>query len=156
MPVLKLLHKCFHVDYLTGIFIVAAALAGISILLFLYILNFFAKSDVIYYLGMFAIGEEYFMLMQGGVYLQVHPHRMIFPMIMMALALWEYKKGKKYDIVAICFITLSFVWSTEVGLVIMCSFAFYRWIRRIMDGRPFSLCKGLLLIRELAQRRMQI
>ncbi len=150
MPVLKLLHKCFHVDYLTGIFIVAAALAGISILLFLYILNFFAKSDVIYYLGMFAIGEEYFMLMQGGVYLQVHPHRMIFPMIMMALALWEYKKGKKYDIVAICFITLSFVWSTEVGLVIMCSFAFYRWIRRIMDGRPFSLCKGLLLIRELA------
>lgn len=149
MPVLKFLHKCFHVDYLTGIFIVAAVLAGISILLFLYILDYFAKNDVIFYLGMLAIGEEYFMLMQGGVYLQVHPHRMIFPMILMVLALLEYKRGKRYNIAAICFITLSFVWSTEIGLVIMCSFAFYRWVQRIMDGQTFSLKKGLLLIREL-------
>lgn len=150
MPVLKFLHKCFHVDYLTGIFIVAAVLAGISILLFLYILNYFAKSDIIFYLGMLAIGEQYFMLMQGGVYLQVHPHRMIFPMILMTLALLEYKKGKRYDLAAVFFITLSFVWSTEVGLVIMCSFAFYRWICRITDGTAFSLRKGLMLFRELA------
>ncbi len=150
MPVLKFLHKCFHVDYLTGIFIVAAVLAGISILLFLYILNYFAKNDIIFYLGMLAIGEQYFMLMQGGVYLQVHPHRMIFPMLLLALALLEYKKGKRYDLAAVFFITLSFVWSTEVGLVIMCSFAFYRWIGRIMDGKVFSLQKGLMLIRELA------
>ncbi|NBJ94080.1 hypothetical protein [Parablautia muri] len=150
MPALKFLHKCFHVDYLTGIFIASAVLAGFSILLFLYILNFFAKNDVIFYLGMFAIGEEYFMLMQGGVFLQVHPHRMIFPMILMALALWEYKKGRRYNIMAVCFITLSFVWSTEVGIVIMCSFAFYRWVQGIMDGQAFSLRKGLLLIRELA------
>lgn len=68
MPILKLLHKCFHIDYLTGIFLVTAFLAGVSILLFLYVLNAFAKNDLIFYLGMFAIGEEYFMLMQGGVF----------------------------------------------------------------------------------------
>ncbi len=149
MPVLKFLHKCFHVDYLTGIYMVTAVLGGISILLFLYILDYFAKSDVIFYLGMFAIGEYYFMLMQGGVFLQVHPHRMIFPVLLMALALLEYKREKKYNIAAICFITLSFIWSTEVGIVIMCSFAFYRWICRIMDGKTFSFRKAFMLIREM-------
>ncbi len=149
MPVLKLLHKCFHIDYLTGIFVVSAFLAGISILLFLCILNCLARNDLIFYLGMFAIGEEYFMMMQGGVYLQVHPHRMIFPMILMALALQEYKNKKKYNIMAICMLTLSFVWSTEVGIVTMGAFALYRWADEILDGETFSVRKALLLIREL-------
>lgn len=146
MPALKFLHRCFHVDYLTGIFIIAAIIAGISILIFLYILDYFAKSDLIFYLGMFAIGEEYFMLMQGGVYLQVHPHRMIFPVILALLALTEYKKGKKYNILAVLFITLSFVWSTEVGIVTMFSFACYRWIQVVMDGQALSFKKCLLLL----------
>lgn len=150
MPVLKFLHKCFHVDYLTGIFGVSAVIAGISILLFLYVLDYFAEHDLIFYLGMFAIGEEYFMLMQGGVFLQVHPHRMIFPIILTALALWEHKTGKKHNILAVCLITLSFVWSTEVGIAIMLSFALYRWVQCVMDGEKFSVRKTLLLIRELA------
>lgn len=150
MPVLRLLHKCFHVDYLTGIFGMSAVIAGISILLFLYVLDYFAKHDLIFYLGMFAIGEEYFMLMQGGVFLQVHPHRMIFPIILTALALREHKTGKRYNILAVCFITLSFVWSTEVGIVILLSFALYRWAQLVMDGEKFSVCKALLLLRELA------
>lgn len=150
MPVLRPLHKCFHVDYLTGIFGMSAVIAGISILLFLYVLDYFAKHDLIFYLGMFAIGEEYFMLMQGGVFLQVHPHRMIFPIILTALALREHKTGKRYNILAVCFITLSFVWSTEVGIVILLSFALYRWAQLVMDGEKFSVCKALLLLRELA------
>ncbi|MBD5395946.1 MAG: hypothetical protein HDR71_17180, partial [Lachnospiraceae bacterium] len=102
MPILKLLHKLFHVDYLTGLFLVSAVIAGISILLFLYILNYFAKNDLIFYLGMLAIGEYYFMLMQGGVYLQVHPHRMIFPILLSALALYEQKTAKRHNIIAVC------------------------------------------------------
>lgn len=149
MPILKFLHKFLHIDYLTGIFIVSAVIAGISILLFLYILNHFAKNDLIFYLGMFAIGEYYFMLMQGGVYLQVHPHRMVFPILMAALALYEQKTAKKHNVIAVCFITLSFVWSTEVGIVIMLSFTFYRWIQAVLDGNPFTLRKMLLFIREL-------
>lgn len=130
MPILKLLHRFFHIDYLTGIFIVSAVLAGISILLFIYILDYFAKDDLIFYLAMFAIGEEYFMLMQGGVFLQVHPHRMIFPIALAALALWEHKTQKKHSLLAICLTTLSFVWSTEVGIVTMLSFALFRWIQQ--------------------------
>ncbi len=149
MPILKLLHKCFHIDYLTGIFLVTAFLAGVSILLFLYVLNAFAKNDLIFYLGMFAIGEEYFMLMQGGVYLQVHPHRMIFPMLMAALALHEIKTGKRHSLISICFLTLSFVWSTEVGIVTMLSFALYRWAQSAADGNAFSISKLLRLIPEL-------
>lgn len=149
MPVLKFLHKCFHVDYLTGIFAVSAVLAGISILLFLCVIDYFAKNDLIFYLGMFAIGEYYFMLMQGGVYLQVHPHRMIFPVILAVLALQEYKTGKKYNLLAVIFLMLSFVWSTEVGIASMLSFALYRWIWLAMDGASFSLKKILFLIREL-------
>ncbi len=150
MPVLKSLHKCFHVDYLTGIFIVSAVIAGISILLFIYILDYFAKNDLIFYLGMFAVGEEYFMLMQGGVYLQVHPHRMIFPSMLAAFALWESKTNKKHNILAVCMLTLSFVWSTEVGIVTMLSFAAYRWVCHIMDGEPFRVRKLFWFVRELA------
>lgn len=149
MPILKFMHKCFHVDYLTGIFILSAILAGISILLFLYILNYFAKNDLIFYLSMFAIGEYYFMLMQGGVYLQVHPHRMIFPILFTALALYEQKTEKRKTILAICFLTLSFVWSTEVGIVTTLSFALYRWIQNAMDGKSFSVQKLLFLLQKI-------
>lgn len=150
MPILKLLHRFFHLDYLTGIFIVSAVLAGISILLFIYILDYFAKDDLIFYLAMFAIGEEYFMLMQGGVFLQVHPHRMIFPTALAALSLWEHKTQKKHSLLAICLTTLSFVWSTEVGIVTMLSFALFRWIQQIMDGEALSIRKIVLLLREIA------
>ncbi len=149
MPVLKLLHRFFHIDYLTGIFLVSAIIAGISILLFLYILDYFAKRDLIFYLGMFAIGEYYFMLMQGGVYLQVHPHRMIFPVLLTALALWEYKTARRHNILAVLLIALSFVWSTEVGIVIMASFSLFRWVQNVTDGEAFSLRKMLLLLREI-------
>ena len=149
MPILKLLHKFFHIDYLTGIFAVTAIIAGISILLFAYVLDYFAKNDLIFYLGLFAIGEEYFMLMQGGVYMQVHPHRMIFPILLVALALWEYRTQKKYNILAVILLTLSFVWSTEVGIVTMLSFALYRWAEQIMDGQIFSIRKIMLLFREI-------
>lgn len=149
MPILKLLHKFFHIDYLTGIFAVTAVIAGISILLFAYVLDYFAKNDLIFYLGLFAIGEEYFMLMQGGVYMQVHPHRMLFPILLVALALREYRTQKKHNILAVILLTLSFVWSTEVGIVTMLSFALYRWAEQVMDGEPFSFRKVVLLLREI-------
>ena len=149
MPILKLLHKFFHIDYLTGIFGVTAVIAGISIILFAYVLDYFAQNDLIFYLGLFAIGEEYFMLMQGGVYMQVHPHRMIFPILLVALALREYRTQKKHSILAVILLTLSFVWSTEVGIVTMLSFALYRWAEQFMDGEPFSFRKVVLLLREI-------
>lgn len=149
MPVLKFLHKCFHVDYLTGIFVISALIAGASILLFLYVLNYFTQHDLIFYLGMFAIGEEYFQLMQGGVFLQVHPHRMIFPILLAALALREHQKNKNYSVAAVGILTLSFIWSTEVGIVTMLSFALYRWAGAVMDGKSFCFRKVLLLVREI-------
>lgn len=150
MPIVKALHSLFAIDYVSGIFMVSAVIAGISILLFAYVLNYFAKSDVIYYLALFAIGEEYFMLMVGGVYLQVHPHRMIFQALMLALAVWEQKKGKNCNVLAVLFITLSMVWSTEVGLVIMVAFSLYRWVQAVMDGEKLTLRKLLLLLQKIA------
>ena len=141
MPVLRVLHRFFHVDYLTGIFAVTAVITGVSILLFAYVLNYFAKHDVVYYLALFAIGEEYFMLMQGGVFMQVHPHRMIFPIALAALALLEYKKQKRYHVLAVILLALSFVWSTEVGIVTMLSYAVYGWSWYAMDGEKFSTDK---------------
>ena len=149
MPVLKFMHKFFRIDYLTGTFIVCALLAGVSILLFIYILDYFANNDLIFYLGMFAIGEYYFMLMQGGVYLQVHPHRMIFPILLCALALREYKIQKKYNVLAVVILSLSFVWSTEVGIVTMLAFSMFRWAQAVCDGESFSVRKVMLLLREL-------
>lgn len=149
MPVLRVLHRFFHVDYLTGIFAVTAVIAGVSILLFAYVLNYFVKHDVVYYLALVAIGEEYFMLMQGGVFMQVHPHRMIFPIALAALALLEYKKQKRYHVLAVILLALSFVWSTEVGIVTMLSYAVYGWSWYAMDGEKFSTDKVAVLFREL-------
>ncbi len=149
MPFIKMMHSLFGVDYLTGIFIVSAVIVGISILLYLWVLNYFTKNDLIFYLGMLAIGEYYFMLMQGGVYLQVHPHRMIFPILLLAFALWEVKREKKHNVLAICVIALSIVWSTEVGLVMMVAFALYRWVQHSMDGKKLSIKKCWWLLREL-------
>lgn len=149
MPVLKLLHHCFQVDYLTGTFLVTAVIAGVCVLLFAYILNYFAKHDVIYYLALFAIGEYYFMLMQGGVYMQVHPHRMIFPILLAVIALDEYKKQRKHSVLAVVVLMMSFVWSTEVGIVTMVSYAAYSWVWNSMDGMPFSVKKVLSLFKEL-------
>lgn len=148
MPILKALHRFLHVDYLTGIWIVTAVIAGVSILLFAYVLNYFAKSNVIYYLALFAIGEEYFMLMQGGVYMQVHPHRMIFPVAVAALALLEHRKQKRYHVLSVILLTLSFVWSTEVGMVTMLAYTAYSWAWYTMDGEKFSVRKAGLLLRE--------
>ena len=150
MPVLKGMHRLFHIDYLTGIFIVCAVLMGITILLFAWIVNYFAKNELIYYLSLFAAGEYYFMLMQGGVYLQVHPHRMIFPVLLVAFALFEYKKHKRYNVVAIGILALSLVWSTEVGLVLMAAFSLYRWVQEVMDGQVFTVKKCLQLVKNLA------
>ena len=142
------MHRFLHVDYLTGIWIVTAVIAGVSILLFAYVLNYFAKSNVIYYLALFAIGEEYFMLMQGGVYMQVHPHRMIFPVAVAALALLEHRKQKRYHVLSVILLTLSFVWSTEVGMVTMLAYTAYSWAWYTMDGEKFSVRKAGLLLRE--------
>lgn len=150
MPVLKGLHRFFRIDYLTGIFMMTAVIAGISILLFAYVLNYFAKHDLIYYLGLLAIGEKYFMQMQGGVYMQVHPHRMIFPILILALALQEHRKAKKYNVFAVLLIALSIVWSTEVGMVIMFAFSLYRWVWAVMDGEKLTAYRILLLLQKLA------
>ena len=48
MPILKASHRFLHVDYLTGIWIVTAVIAGVSLLLFAYILNYFAKSNLLF------------------------------------------------------------------------------------------------------------
>lgn len=148
MPFLKVLHSLFDVDYLTGCFLVSAVIAGVSILLYLWIINYFAKKDVIFYLAMLAIGEYYFMLMQGGVFLQVHPHRMIFPILVMALALLECRMNKKYSFAAVMILAFSTVWSTEVGLVLMVAFALYRWVQKVMDGNAFCLRKVFLFFNE--------
>lgn len=88
------------------------------------------------------------MLMQGGVYMQVHPHRMIFPVAVAALALLEHRKQKRYHVLSVILLTLSFVWSTEVGMVTMLAYTAYSWAWYTMDGEKFSVRKAGLLLRE--------
>lgn len=150
MPFVKLLHRFFAVDYLTGICLVSAVIAGLSIFAYGLLVHRLTKRDLVFYLALLAVGEEYFMLMTGGVYLQVHPHRMIFPIL---IALWAYfeiysvKNAAWKDLIAIALLTLSFVWSTEVGLVTMMAFCVYRYLFQIWDGEKFSFHKVLLFIK---------
>ena len=137
MPFVKLLHKLCGIDYLTGIFIISALLQGISVLLFACILAHFAKcgrdenpsvkNELLFYLGLFSIGEHCFMMMQGGVYLQLMPHRAIFPMLVTYAALKEQQTGHKHPITAVILLSLSFTWASEIGIVTMAAYTLYRW-----------------------------
>ena len=89
------------------------------------------------------------MMMRGGVYLQVHPHRMIFPIFMVAFALYEYKRNKRYNVVAIGILALSLVWSTEIGLVLMIAFALYRWGQNMLTDECITVKRILSVIKEL-------
>ena len=61
----------------------------------------------------------------------------------------EHRKQKRYPVLSVIMLTLSFVWSTEVGIVTMVSYAAYSWAWYAMDGERFSIHKVGLLFREL-------
>ena len=151
MPFLKVMRRLLNINFWTGTCIMIVVFSAISILGFLYVLNYFIKNDVIFYLSMFAIGNEFFMLMRGGEYYQVFPHRLLFPILIVAYAVWEKKHNRKSSVPAniflIILLTLSTVWSVEVGSVGLISFVAYRWIDHIYDGQFFSIKKALFLIK---------
>ncbi|MCR5503289.1 MAG: hypothetical protein K6F53_09785 [Lachnospiraceae bacterium] len=134
MPVLRAVHKFFGLDLLTGIFLFNAFVEFLTVILFAYVLDRIAKKEILFYAGLFAVGEYYFMLMQGGVYLQVHAHRVIFPTLLFALVLRERKEKKKgilHGILMTAVLTLAITWSTEVGAVLMVSYMAYLWYLRL-------------------------
>ena len=147
MPFVKAFHSIFKMAYIQGIFVMNAVFAGISILAFLYVLNHFVKNDVLYYLAMLGIGEQYYMIMTSGVYMQVHPHRVLFAALILATAVWgmkheEMKKAPLIEsVMAVIWITLSLIWSMETGIVVMLGYVGYRFVSRNWDGDGFSLKK---------------
>ena len=151
MPFLKVMRRLLDINFWTGTCIMIVVFSAISILGFLYVLNYFIKNDVIFYLSMFAIGNEFFIMMRGGEYYQVFPHRLLFPILLVAYAVWEKKHNKKASVPAYIFLiilmTLSTVWSIEVGSVGLIAFVAYRWIDHIYDGEFFSVKKALSLIK---------
>lgn len=61
----------------------------------------------------------------------------------------EHRKQKRYHVLSVILLTLSFVWSTEVGMVTMLAYTAYSWAWYAMDGERFSIHKVGLLFREL-------
>lgn len=154
MPFLKLLRRIFGINFWTGICIMIAIFSSISILAFLYVLDYFVKNDFIYFLSMFSIGVEFYMLMRGtGEYYQIMPQRLLFPILVVAFAVWEHKHEKTNtclsNILAVVLLTLSIIWSTEIGLVAMLSFTAYRWVEHIYDGTSFHIKKTVSLFKYL-------
>ena len=151
MPFLKVMRRLLNINFWTGTCIMIVVFSAISILGFLYVLNYFIKNDIIFYLSMFAIGNEFFMMMRGGEHYQVFPHRMLFPILLVAYAVWEKKHNLKSsglaNIFLIALLALSTVWSVEVGSVGLLAFVAYRWIDHIYDGKVFSVNKALSLIK---------
>lgn len=149
LPFLRVFHKLFGLDYITAISLICAVLQGISILVFALILHYFVKNEVIFYLALFGIGEYYFQLLKGGVFHQVHPHRMIFPILLVLLVLGEKVKNKHFNILAIVLLTLSIIWSTEVGIIMALSYAVTRWVDKLYEEPGFTVKKCLNLLIQL-------
>ena len=153
MPFVKALHSLFGIMYLQGIYIMIAVVTAVAMISLAYILNHFVKNDVIYYLALFAIGEEFFQIMQAGTPAQVIPHRIVFPILITALALFENLHSLQKKIVWKTFIilvlALSMVWSIEVGIVCLLAYTLYAWTTRIWDGEAFSVRKLISLAKEI-------
>ncbi len=154
IPFIKVLRKLFGINFWIGTCIMITIFTAITILGFAYALNFFAKNEVIFYLSLFCIGNQLFMKQRGsGVYYQLFPHRFLFPTLLLAFCIWE-KKHKiidsvKSNIIATILLTLSVVWSTEIGIVCLLSFFAYRLFCKLYDKEPFDVKKLIPCVKYL-------
>ena len=125
----------------------------VTLLAVLYCVDKSVKNDGIFIIALLSLGDVYLMYVQKlfyikDVYLQTIPHRVMFPALACALmtAFSGRTLGKGRVSVLYALAALSFLWSTEIGLVCIASVSLYVFLRRLDFASPLSLANLRLLV----------
>ena len=117
----------------------------IALLAVLYAVHVFVRNDGVFLITLLALGDPYLMMMPKlhyvkDVYLQLIPHRILFPAIVSACfaAFSARDLNRKRISVLYLLATLSFLWNTESGLVCIAAIALYVFLRRFNRSVPLS------------------
>lgn len=102
----------------------------------LYVVDSYTKNDALFFIMLLSLGNPYLMMVQKlffikDVYLQMIPHRVLFPALISAfmVAFSNKKLGRGHIIVLYILAALSLVWSPEIGLICIASIALFVLLR---------------------------
>ncbi len=109
-----------------------------ALLAVLYAVHVFVRNDGVFLLTLLALGNPYLMMMPKlhyvkDVYLQLIPHRILFPAITCAFmaAFSAGALNRRRIFVLYLLAALSFLWNTESGLVCIAAISLYVFLRRL-------------------------
>ncbi len=127
---------------------VATFIAGcnfITLLATIYVVNKYTKNDGIFFILLLSLADPYLMMMPKlhfikDVYLQMIPHRVLFPALISAfmVASTDKKFGKGRILAAYLLAALSLEWSGEIGLVCIATISLYVFLRLFNYEAPLS------------------
>ncbi len=126
---------------------VALAIAIFTLITFLaavYTADILIERDLVFYLTMFACFGTCTLLTRSGVYFQINPHRLLFPMLGVAYLAWEAKHPRDgvrilRILVQLLIVILGFVWNFETALFTAVVFACCAFLRLHYDKSWFTL-----------------
>ena len=142
-----------------------AASNFMTLLATLYVVDRFVRNDAVFFLMLLSLADPYLMMMPKlhfikDVYLQMIPHRVLFPALISAFMVSSTGKpmGKARMAAAYALAALAIEWSTEIGLVCTATVALYVFLRGFDFSAPLSdrnlrrlaLCAALALLSLLA------
>ena len=99
--------------------------------------------NIVFFFTMLAVLGTTTLLTRRGLYYQINPHRLLFPMLALAYLAWELKHPGKVTsaprlIVRFVITSLAFVWNFETGLFTAVMFAFCLFLRTHYGEKWFS------------------
>lgn len=121
---MKILHR-MGLNYLQALCLVNVITAVIVFACFFLCLHYFVRSDVLFVVLSIASFEFYYAICDRGVYLQGHPLRNVFPLLLLTVIL--YVRNKKMRSVCLFLISAaSVLWNTETGIVCVLAAALFQ------------------------------
>lgn len=121
----------------TSFFVVISILGGISLLCVIYAIDTFVKNPIIKVAGTLSLTIT-MMSMGQMVYLQLYPHRTLFPAILMFYMSYLHRNGRKnkrYIALGYAIAGLSIMWSTEMGIICLFGWAAYVMYEELVHYR---------------------
>ena len=124
LPLVKLFGSNFR-----AVALAICVFTFISFMAASYAADVLIERDLVYFFTMLAVLSTSTLLTRRGVYFQINPHRLLFPMLALAFLAWESKHPKEGPsvlrlLVRFAIASLAFVWNFETGLFTAVIFAF--------------------------------
>ena len=126
---------------MTNFGIIMAGIGGVYILCIAYVINSLIKKNSLQILGLLASGMSVIGF-RVDPYYQTQPHRVIFPGIILAYAVFTLKKGKnriRYQIGGFVISALAILWNKETGIICVIAWGFLQIYWKLKQSSKKSI-----------------